>query len=78
MRPILPYMYVYDADNLDYLNKVRLEDYMIPNPDAQPSIYTVEPFFVFASSGGNEIYVLTKSIDSGLMNDWAIQTVRLY
>ena len=77
-RPILPYVYIHDATNLAYLNKIRLEDYMIPNPDAQPGIYTVEPFFVFANSGGNEIYVLTESIDSGLVNDWAIQTIRLY
>lgn len=78
VRPILPYVYVHDATNLAYLNKIRLEDYMILNSDAQPSIYTVEPFFVFANSGGNEIYVLTKSIDSGLVNDWAVQTVRIY
>ena len=51
---------------------------MIPTLDAQPNIYTVEPFFVFANSNGNEIYVLTKSIDSGLVNDWAVQTVRNY
>jgi hypothetical protein len=69
---------VHDATNLAYLNKIRLEDYMILNSDAQPSIYTVEPFFVFANSGGNEIYVLTKSINSGLVNDWAVQTVRIY
>ena len=78
IRPILPYVYVLDAANLAYLNKIRLEDYMIPTLDAQPNIYTVEPFFVFANSNGNEIYVLTKSIDSGLVNDWAVQTVRNY
>ena len=78
IRSILPYVYVLDAANLAYLNKIRLEDYMIPTLDAQPNIYTVEPFFVFANSNGNEIYVLTKSIDSGLVNDWAVQTVRNY
>ena len=39
---------------------------------------TREKFFRKTNNAGNEIYVLTKSIDSGLMNDWAIQTVRLY
>lgn len=77
-RPILPYVYVHDADNLSYLYKIRLEDYMIPNQNGAPSIYTVEPFFVFASPDGEEIYVLTKSIDSGLANDWAVQTIRIY
>ena len=76
-RPILPYVYVHDAASLAYLNKIRLEDYMIPNLGAQPDIYTAEPFFVFANSDGHEIYVLTKSIDSGLVNDWAVQTIMI-
>ena len=76
-RPILPYVYVHDAASLAYLNKIRLEDYMIPNLGAQPDIYTAEPFFVFANSDGHEIYVLTKSIDSGLVNDWVVQTIMI-
>ena len=69
-----PYVYVYNADNLSYKTKMRVEDFSVEQGDTY-SIYNAIPNFVFANSNGTELYVVTKAKGSGLLHEWAIQTL---
>ena len=69
-----PYVYVYSSDNLTYKEKIRIEDYCVANGDNY-AIYDAKPQFVFAHSNGQQLYVITKAVGSGLQHEWAIQTI---
>jgi hypothetical protein len=43
--------------------------------NGENNVYTASPCYVFARSNGAELYVITKTNDSGMARDWAIQTI---
>ena len=69
-----PYVYIYNSDNLTYKEKIRIEDYCVATGDNY-DIYEASPRFVFAHSNGEQLYVITKAVGSGLAHEWAIQTI---
>ena len=73
-EPIIPYVYVYNSDNLTYITKRRLEDYFVVNGE-EIVLFEAKPYFVFAHSNGTRLYVITKAVGSGLSHEWAIQIV---
>ena len=73
-EPNPPYVYVYNSDNLLYKTKFKVEDYTI-GTDGNNTLYTASPYFVFVNSNGEELYVITKANGSGLIHEWAIQTI---
>jgi hypothetical protein len=73
-EPIIPYVYVYNSDNLTYITKRRLEDYSVVNGE-EIVLFEAKPYFVFAHSNGTRLYVITKAVGSGLSHEWAIQIV---
>lgn len=74
--PNVPYVYVYNSDNLTYKNKMRVEDFPVAT-DNSYAVYSASPYFVFANSNGAELYVITKAIGSGLSHEWAIETMEI-
>ena len=72
-----PYVYVHNSENLLFEQKIRLEDYLVPKYGGGVTIYAASPYFVFANSNGQELYVITQAIGSGLLYEWAIQTIQL-
>lgn len=75
-EPTPPYVYVYNSDNLTYITKRRLEDYIIVDGD-NLAVYNACPYYVFAHSDGTQLFVITKADGSGLLHEWAIQFVDL-
>lgn len=73
-EPGPPFVDIYDSDNLVFKTKIRLEDFSVANGDVY-DIYTANPHFVFAHSNGEQLYVITKANGSGLLHEWAIQTI---
>ena len=73
-EPAPPYVYVYNSDNLTFKTKRRLEDYSVDGNDGN-SVYAAIPYFVFAHSTGDRLYAITKADGSGMMHEWAIQTI---
>lgn len=69
-RTILPYIYVHNANNLIYREKYEMDRLLIDN-----IFYNAEPNFVFSTSNGESLFSLNKAIDSGLINEWAIQKI---
>lgn len=74
--PSVPYVYVYNSDNLIYKNKMRIEDFSVVTDDSY-AVYPASPYFVFANSNGAELYVITKAVGSGLLHEWAIETMEI-
>lgn len=64
---------LFNSTNLVFKQTIPLEKYMVPNGFGGGTFYEAEPFYVFAHSSGNKIFVLTKAYKSGLVNEWAIQ-----
>jgi len=71
--PNTPYIYIYNASSLAYKSKFELEKYMVSDNNGEGAFYIAVPYFVFSNSAGNNLFVLTKALDSGLENEWAIQ-----
>lgn len=72
-----PFIYIYDASNLNFKNKLELEKYLVPNNIGGSVSYDAEPYFVFSNSAGNSLFVITKASGSGLANEWAIQKIAI-
>ena len=72
-----PYVYIYNSDNLTFKNKIELEEYLVSDNFGGGDFYPAEPYFVFSKSNGDEIYAITKAVGSGLVNEWAIQTINI-
>ncbi|MCW2120472.1 hypothetical protein [Flavobacterium sp. 7A] len=70
-----PYIYNYNATNLNLKNKIELEKYQVPNNFGGFNYFDAEPYFVFSNSTGNAIYIMTKARGAGLVNEWAIQKI---
>lgn len=71
-EPNPPFVYVYNSENLVYKTKIRVEDFSVGTGD-DAIVYAASPYFVFANSNGEELYVITKADGSGLLHEWAIQ-----
>lgn len=74
--PNPPFVYVHNSDNLTFKRKIRLEDYSVANGEGY-DVYAAVPYFVFANSNGTELYVITKANGSGMLHEWAIQTINM-
>lgn len=72
-----PYVFIHNAANLIFKDKIRLENYFVPMNNGMVKQYQPNPHFVFANSTNGEIYVITKAVDSGLQHEWAIQTIQV-
>ncbi|KAA0991710.1 YncE family protein [Dyadobacter aurulentus] len=66
-RPNLPYIYVYNATNLDYLRNIPVKKGATGTP-------TLDPQFVFVNSKGDQLYVITKEQEGNSIK-WAIQVL---
>ena len=73
-EPGPPFVDIYDSDNLTHKIKIGLEKYAVAN-GVDYTIYAACPYFVFANSNGAELYVITKANGSGMVHEWAIQTI---
>ena len=73
-EPGPPFVDIYNSDNLTHKTKIRLEDFSVANGDVY-DIYAANPHFVFAHSNGEQLYVITKANGSGMVHEWAIQTI---
>jgi len=69
------YIYTYNASNITFKNKYELEKYFVSDNKGGGTYFEAEPYFVFSNSKGNSLFVVTKAIDSGLANEWAIQKI---
>lgn len=72
---IIPYIFIYDASNLVFRNKLELEKIFIFDNKGEGIDYNSEPYFVFSNSLGNRLYVLTKIVRSEMIDKWAIQKI---
>lgn len=73
----LSYAYIYNASNLVYKDRIELEKYLVSDGYGGGNFYDAEPYYIFSNSLGNKVYVLTKAYESGLVNEWAIQTLNI-
>jgi hypothetical protein len=74
-QKIIPYVFIYNASNLVFMNKLELEKTFISDNKGGGTNYTSEPNFVFSNSSGNRLYILTKAVSPDLINQWAIQKI---
>jgi hypothetical protein len=72
-----PFIYVYNASNLNYKTKIELEKFPVPNNNGGGKFYDAEPYFAFSTSTGNRLYVLTKATGAGLDKEWAMQQINI-
>lgn len=70
-------IYVFNDADLSYLNKFDLEKYFNQTKNNSPETYDAVPYFVFSNSTGNRLFVITKALDSDLVNEWAIQKINI-
>jgi len=73
--PRQSFIYVFDANNLDYKFKYTLEKYLMLNNNGEMELYDAEPLFVFINSDGNKLMVLTQAKNYKLTNKWAVQKI---
>lgn len=76
-QKIIPYVFIYDASNLVFMNKLELEKTFISDNKGGGTNYNSEPNFVFSNSSGNRLYILTKAVSPDLINQWAIQKINI-
>lgn len=70
-------IYVFNDSDLSYLNKFDLEKYFNQTKKNNVETYDAVPYFVFSNSTGNRLFVVTKALDSDLVNEWAIQKINI-
>ena len=70
-----PFLYVYNSYNLTFRYQIALEQYMVSDNSGGGAFYAAEPHFVFSNASGKEVYVFTRALGSGLLNEWALQTI---
>lgn len=68
-------VYVCSSVNLQRLSNIELEKFKDPVPSSWGPLYVAEPFFVFSSSSGAEIFVITRSVNSGLVPFWGLECI---
>lgn len=70
-------IYVFNDSDLSYLNKLDLEKYFNQTTRNSQESYDAVPYFVFSNSNGNSLFVVTKALNSDLVNEWAIQQITI-
>jgi hypothetical protein len=70
-------IYVFNDSDLSYLNKLDLEKYFNQTKKNSAETYDAVPYFVFSNSTGDRLFVVTKALDSDLVNEWAIQKITI-
>lgn len=70
-------IYVFNDSDLSYQTKFDLEKYFNQTQKNSLTSYDAVPYFVFSNSTGNRLFVVTKALDSDLVNEWAIQKINL-
>jgi hypothetical protein len=71
------FMYIYNASNLVFKNKIPLEKYHVGNNQSDMKEYDAIPYFIFSNSDGDEVVVVTKANGSGLEHEWAIKKITI-
>jgi len=71
--PNQPYVFIHNATNLVYSEKVATEPYLVPSGQGQGTFFEATPHWVFSNNSGDKILVITKALESGLVNEWAVQ-----
>ena len=74
--PHIPYVYVYNYDNLVYQNKITLEPYFMVDGSGVTTRIDAKPLYVFANDNDGEIHVVTKAYGSALDSSWALQSIK--
>lgn len=70
-------IYIFNDADLSYVNKFDLEKYFNQTNKNSVETYDAVPYFVFSNSTGNRLFVVTKALDSDLVNEWAIQKINI-
>ena len=70
---LIPNLFVYNANNLTFRNKLDLENYIVKDDFGNGQIYQPSPYFVFCNTSGQNVYVITKAEGAGLLREWALQ-----
>lgn len=70
-------IYVLNDSDLSYVNKLDLEKYFNQTKKNSAETYDAIPYFVFSNSTGNRLFVITKALNSDLVNEWAIQKINI-
>lgn len=70
-------IYVFNDSDLSYVNKLDLEKYFNQTKKNSAETYDAIPYFVFSNSTGNRLFVITKALNSDLVNEWAIQKINI-
>ncbi|UWY29619.1 hypothetical protein N4T20_06680 [Flavobacterium sp. TR2] len=70
-------LYVLNDSDLSYVNKFDLEKYFNQTTRNSQETYDAVPYFVFSNSTGNNLFVITKALNSNLANEWAIQKINI-
>jgi len=69
---------VFNGTYLNYLSSYPLEQFFVPSNQTGGKLVNAEGRFVFANQSGTKIYTIVQAgKDSGLLNDWAIQTLEI-
>lgn len=76
--PKFPYLFIHNYDNLLLSEKVALEKYITKDGNGGGAYFEADPYFVFSNNLGNEVYVITKAYESGLLYEWAIQKIEVH
>ncbi|MGE5480695.1 MAG: BACON domain-containing protein [Chloroflexota bacterium] len=66
----------YKENNLAFDRKYELEKFYVPQ-GTSGKMYDAIPYFVFANSSGDAIFVITKANGAGLAKEWAIQKIEV-
>jgi hypothetical protein len=70
-----PFLYIYNASDLTFKDKIALEKYHVGNNQSSMKEYDAIPYFVFCNSIGDEVFIVTKAQNSGLEHEWAIEKI---
>ena len=74
---VKPFVYIHNAANLVFKSKIPLEKYYVGNNQSGMKEYDAMPYFVFSSSTGDEVVVVTKAQGAGLEKEWAIEKITI-
>ncbi|WP_343588688.1 hypothetical protein [Flavobacterium sp.] len=70
-------IYVFNDADLSYVNKLELEKYSNQTGRNNVETFDAMPYFAFSNSTGKNLFVITKALDSDLVNEWAIQKINI-
>lgn len=69
---------VFDASYVNYINSYQFQDFLVPKGNEGGELFSAEGYYVFTNNEGTKIYSIVKADEeSGLVNDWAINTINI-